>query len=361
MDLHIVGGFLGSGKTTAIAGAAKYFMRQGKRVGVVTNDQGKYLVDTAFFQLSNVPAVEVTGGCFCCNYDALDQQLDRLIAEVQPDVVFAESVGSCADVVATVIKPLIDLRERPKSFSVFTDARLLRRRLLGLPLPFSDEIVYIFDQQIEEAGLLVVNKTDLLEPDQIAELEHRLTARFTGKPHRVQNSLDSYSVSQWARLLEDASIPLPDQSLDLDYTRYGVGEARMGWLNRELVLNVNSAQGTPKEIVTTLLSLINDALKYSRQRGVGHLKVLVEDAANHRAKISFTALETPGWREQIPPLTGPQIRVLLNARVEATPAELDEVLEMSRAHLADNFNVDITFGEGDAFQPGYPGPTHRYN
>ena len=47
--LHLVGGFLGSGKTTAIAAAAKLLMAQGLRVGVVTNDQGKYLVDTAFF------------------------------------------------------------------------------------------------------------------------------------------------------------------------------------------------------------------------------------------------------------------------------------------------------------------------
>ncbi|MCJ7549956.1 MAG: cobalamin biosynthesis protein, partial [Anaerolineae bacterium] len=41
MDLHIVGGFLGSGKTTAIIGAAKALIAGGKRVGVVTNDQGR--------------------------------------------------------------------------------------------------------------------------------------------------------------------------------------------------------------------------------------------------------------------------------------------------------------------------------
>lgn len=37
MPLHLVGGFLGSGKTTAIVGAAQQFMARGKRVGVVTN------------------------------------------------------------------------------------------------------------------------------------------------------------------------------------------------------------------------------------------------------------------------------------------------------------------------------------
>jgi len=87
MDLHIVGGFLGSGKTTAITWASKLLMAQGKRVGVVTNDQGKYLVDTAFFQLSNIPAVEVTGGCFCCNYDDLEKRINQLKETQQPDVI----------------------------------------------------------------------------------------------------------------------------------------------------------------------------------------------------------------------------------------------------------------------------------
>jgi G3E family GTPase len=49
MKLHLVGGFLGSGKTTAIGGAARELVRRGVSVGVVTNDQGGLLVDTAAF------------------------------------------------------------------------------------------------------------------------------------------------------------------------------------------------------------------------------------------------------------------------------------------------------------------------
>ncbi|MCG3209511.1 MAG: hypothetical protein FOGNACKC_03138 [Anaerolineae bacterium] len=41
MKLHLAGGFLGSGKTTTIIGAAKQLLAHGQRVGVITNDQGK--------------------------------------------------------------------------------------------------------------------------------------------------------------------------------------------------------------------------------------------------------------------------------------------------------------------------------
>jgi G3E family GTPase len=94
-------------------------LQEGVRVGIVTNDQGKYLVDTAFFRALNLPAVEVTGGCFCCNYDDLDARLTQLEAAHQADVIFAESVGSCADVVATVLKLLLQLSAKPASLSVF--------------------------------------------------------------------------------------------------------------------------------------------------------------------------------------------------------------------------------------------------
>ena len=43
----MLGGFLGAGKTTAVAKLAERLTAQGQRVGLITNDQGKELVDTA--------------------------------------------------------------------------------------------------------------------------------------------------------------------------------------------------------------------------------------------------------------------------------------------------------------------------
>jgi G3E family GTPase len=62
MQLHLVGGFLGSGKTTAILEAARLLIERGQRVGIITNEQGKHLVDSGFLRASGLPALEVTGG-----------------------------------------------------------------------------------------------------------------------------------------------------------------------------------------------------------------------------------------------------------------------------------------------------------
>ena len=79
MKLVLAGGFLGSGKTTAIVSACRQLISQKKRVGVITNDQGDQQVDSAFVRGYGIPVREVANGCFCCNYDQLDTHLRSLL------------------------------------------------------------------------------------------------------------------------------------------------------------------------------------------------------------------------------------------------------------------------------------------
>src|SRR5262250_1953443 len=91
----MIGGFLGAGKTTAIAMLAQRLSAQGKRVGLITNDQGSELVDTAMLRAKGFPTEEIPGGCFCCRFNSLVDAADRLDATSSPDVFIAEPVGSC--------------------------------------------------------------------------------------------------------------------------------------------------------------------------------------------------------------------------------------------------------------------------
>jgi G3E family GTPase len=83
----------GRGKTTAIINALKTLLAEGRRVGVITNDKGRYQVDTAFFGAADVPTAEVPGGCFRCNYGDFQERIAQLRRAARPEVLFAESVG----------------------------------------------------------------------------------------------------------------------------------------------------------------------------------------------------------------------------------------------------------------------------
>src|SRR5687768_1058529 len=168
MKIHFLSGFLGSGKTTAVASAARILLNQGKRVGVITNDQGINLVDSAFFKSLDIPYRQVVNGCFCCNYDQLDENIESLTVHHKPEIIFAESVGSCTDIVATVMKPLLKFREDCEvTVSTFTDIRLLLMILKEETKVFDEKVKYIYLKQLEEASVIVISKIDLVQKEQV--------------------------------------------------------------------------------------------------------------------------------------------------------------------------------------------------
>src|SRR6059036_3807859 len=82
----MIGGFLGAGKTTAVAKLAQRLARQGMRVGLITNDQGRNLVDTAMLRAQGFATEEIPGGCFCCRFNSLVDAANKLTAQNRPDV-----------------------------------------------------------------------------------------------------------------------------------------------------------------------------------------------------------------------------------------------------------------------------------
>jgi hypothetical protein len=314
-------------------------------------------VDTAFFQES-LPTAEVTGGCFCCHYDDLQARLDQLQSGAQPEVIFAESVGSCADLVATVLKPLLTLRRgesAPASFTVFADCRLLRLRLLDEPLPFNDDVMYIFDKQLEEANLVVVNKIDLLSAQAGRELETLARQRYPGKILLKQNSLDPASLAHWVDLIASGAAPLPEQSLQIDYPRYGEGEARLAWLDEEINLKVPAGMG--RTIVQRLFEALLAALQQERA-AVGHLKILLR-AGGVEVKVSFPTLQEAGWQDQIPDLPGEKVALMLNARVEMKADVLRSLVRRVLDETIQGCGGSYTESGVAYFHPSFPRPTHR--
>ena len=157
--LVLVGGFLGADKTTLLLAAAKELERRGLRSAMIVNDQSESLVDTHYAALSGIRSEEVTGGCFCCRFSELVRTMEKL-RDYAPHAIFAEPVGSCTDVVATVLRPLRDFRKqfRIAPFSVLVDPV----RAAALMAEDADEnLAFLFRKQLEEADLICFTKSDL--------------------------------------------------------------------------------------------------------------------------------------------------------------------------------------------------------
>src|SRR5678816_3557071 len=88
----MIGGFLGAGKTTAVARLAQALRGKNLRVGLITNDQGRNMVDTAMLRSRGFPTEEIPGGCFCCRFNSLVDAANKLTESIAPDVFIAEPV-----------------------------------------------------------------------------------------------------------------------------------------------------------------------------------------------------------------------------------------------------------------------------
>jgi G3E family GTPase len=360
MELHLVGGFLGSGKTTAIITLSRALIAQGKKVGVVTNDQGKYLVDSSFMRANSIPSVEVTNGCFCCNYDRLEDKLAELKSSEHPDVVFAESVGSCGDIVATVIKPLQELSGSdtpPTSFSVFADSQLLLAYLQGEELPFSENVLYIFEKQLEEAQILVLNKIDLLTQPEADEVLHLVARAFPEKTIHTQDSKSMQSVMDWYGLLNDHPVLADLRAIEMDYERYGQGESELAWFDQEL--EIQSSSGNVLCVINDLIQRIINTLG-TMHATIGHLKFIVATNSGE-LEIGITTIEQRGWNSGLHESNEDHASVLINARVQIAPDRLKTVISDGIAEISREPGVTIQAAQADSFKPGFPKPTHRMN
>lgn len=364
IKLVTVGGFLGAGKTTTILRAISHLKAEGLTAVYITNDQGEGLVDTALGRANGVPVGEVIRGCFCCRFDELVRTVMRLVAEQQPNIVFAEAVGSCADLISTVVKPLRQhygeqLELAPYTVMVdplrFEDFQTPQVSLNSNQI---DGVTYLFKKQIEEAQIVALNKVELLSENrlkQVREALERLAPSALLLPYSAYTgtNLDKL-IATWVN-----EVDLPGrQPLDIDYDLYADAEAKLAWVNMTVqVLAMRSSGFYPVEWLKQVLEVVGGSVS-SLSAALGHVKMQM-DTAGGTTKVSLVrqgASETFNLQQKTLALSG---QVLINARVETDPSSLRRSLEDAIKTADDAYETQSTIIQEEAFRPARPRPTHR--
>ncbi len=356
----MLGGFLGAGKTTAISRLAKHYIAEGLKIGIVTNDQAYDLVDTRSLRAQGFDVGEVPGACFCCKFNDLVETAAALAKEHQPDVIITEPVGSCTDLVATVIEPLRmlhgdDYRIAPLIVLLKPEhgMKILRAEQGS---GFSPQAAYIFLKQIEEADVVAINKVDKLSTAERDELRRLVLERFPDKSILMTSGRTSEGFAELIDALrQERSATV--KTMEVDYDVYAEGEAELGWLNCTAEVTSASERIQLDDLVRTIVERISQRL-----RGLGaetaHLKVLGEsNGASAIANLVGSGVDVELSVESGAKVT--KATVVVNARVVCDPLQLEEVVTESLCELANQQAVDVNLGEVQRFRPGRPEPTHR--
>jgi G3E family GTPase len=357
----MIGGFLGAGKTTSILAFAERLTARGLRVGLVTNDQGGGLVDTALAQSHRMPVEEITGGCFCCRFTSLVEAAEALVGREAPDVLIAEPVGSCTDLVATVSLPLEQIygdRFTVAPMSVVVDP-LRAARVLGLEgaSRLSEHVAYIYRKQLEEAEIVVINKCDLVDEPQRQRLREELgkvapRARFFECSARNGTGLEAW----FEPLLSDVSRAAA--IAEIDYDRYALGESLLGWLNAEIRIGDGGSEFDGNAMLVRIMTAIHDALGGAGHE-IAHLKATLSVEGDPYELAAANLVRTDNRAELSHRLAEPVDigRLLVNLRAEADPDTLDRAVRGAIEAVAADLPAEVIHLEH--FRPGRPVPTHR--
>lgn len=357
----MIGGFLGAGKTTAVAALAQRLSAQGLRVGLITNDQGSELVDTAMLRAKGFATEEIPGGCFCCRFNSLVDAAGKLTETTRPDVFVAEPVGSCTDLVATVTYPLRRIygdHFTIAPLSVLVDP-VRAERVFGLTegKKFSDKVLYIYRKQLEEADLIVISKTDLLTAEQLESLRARLGTGFPRAEIREVSVREGRGVDEWFTEISSAEQG-SHAAMEIDYEVYAEGEALLGWLNATVALSARSgfdsdavltalAKGIQRELASAEIAHLKMTL--SPDSGLGDIAVINLVRSDFVPELSLH-LEEPVESGQL----------IVNCRAEASPESLRAALENAVAGVASEFaGLTAKIEHLENFRPGKPQPTYR--
>ena len=349
--LILVGGFLGAGKTTLLLRAARLLHERGLRAAIIANDQGGSLVDTRMNIAAGVDAAEIAGACFCCRFGDFVAAAQSLLA-AKPDVILAEPVGSCMDLSATVLQPLKhhhSAQFRLAPFSVLVDPR----QAAAFAQPDADpQLAYLFQNQINEADLLLYTKSD--RPVAHALLRAASPLLGTHSPRRI-SAQTGQGVAAWLDEVLNGRLSAGSRLLDIDYARYAAAEASLGWLNWEAELHLE-APLTPAAVVGPLLESL-DAELTSAGAPIAHLKIFDSASTGYiRAAICRNGDE-PSVVGDLLASPARRHELVINLRARALPAALDAALARAAADLPATLRVL----QHQCFQPSPPVPEYRYD
>ena len=352
----LTGGFLGAGKTTLLWKASQHLKNRGKNVGLITNDQAPELVDSTLLINNGLKVAEVSGSCFCCNFNGFIDAVQKYAIDQTIDYIIAEPVGSCTDLSATIMQPLkqywID-KIAIAPLSVLADPERLAVILDGGNAGLHEDAAYIFRKQLEESDIIVINKMDRLSASQTDDLVYKTKQAYPGSTVMTVSALTGEGIDAWL----DEVIRRNDTGnkiVNVDYDIYAHGEAVLGWLNGTLALS-----GKTIDWDGFITSFMNDLCTCFEKNAlpIGHVKAILENG-NHAAVVNFTGgmntITVHGAAG-----TSDKCKLIINARVETTPENLDSIVRATlRAHSADLLCTEIAW---KYLQPGRPNPTYRFD
>lgn len=161
MKMIILGGFLGSGKTTVLMQLAKYLtgddVKPGEtKVAIIENEIGEQSIDDKLLRTGNYEVENLFAGCACCTLAGeIPYYIRKIQDQLNPEWLIFESTG--VGYPASIQRTIQEAFRVVAKICIIVDAK----RWLRIEKPMG----MLLDGQFENADAILINKKDLVDEE----------------------------------------------------------------------------------------------------------------------------------------------------------------------------------------------------
>lgn len=191
IPVHLISGFLGSGKTTFLQQLLAHCLAKGLKPAIMMNEYGEVNIDGELLRGQGFSVREMTNGCICCTIGGTLGLALQEVASLQPDIIFIEATG---------LADPVELIDQATKEEVLPLARIASLIAVLDPVNFAhlaEELHSGIRQQTELADFVLINKSDLAEA---AELD-AITAHIRALNPRATVFITQRGVIEYDRIL----------------------------------------------------------------------------------------------------------------------------------------------------------------
>ena len=197
INVYIISGFLGAGKTTFIQKLLKE--KSFNKVMLLENEFGEVGVDGAFFD-SSLAIREINNGCICCSLqgdfdDALEEIEDMGVSDL---LIEPSGVGKLSEII-NVIKGDADFRI--VSHICIVDVKTCRK--------YHQNFKMYFDDQVKAANAIILSHTDVGDEEQIAEAE-KIVRALNAEAEIIKDPISEYSIEELMDIIVAGGTIMPE-------------------------------------------------------------------------------------------------------------------------------------------------------
>ena len=337
----VFSGFLGSGKTTTMMALTKYHTAHHGKAAMISNDlgHGVSLADDRFARLSGCSASQITDDCICY---VNEQLADRLNAYYDDgfELVVSDIPGFGVGALEHVYHGLTE--KFPGQFELAPFTVLVEPKTVALLRSGQGgDQEYLYNTQLVEADLIVLNKCDLLdEAGREADVgwlrEHYPEAEVIAISAREGEGLEELSQ---ALTRGQASMRRPDIGYGGEAFRHAMGKISGYYIQYRAVVCCNDFDGNA--YLLDMARAVRDGIREAGQL-IPHLKLLAWEPEGDFGKVDLigTEREIEVTRRFERPCT--DIAVILNASAACPVDMLEEILVGAMNRVSDKYQLELT-------------------